>query len=270
MKQIVVLLIVVFTALQCSAQFLKRNSTEFQISPVSAGFNLKKITYGDKMSFDQTFYWKKHYNSEDHEKTVYNFHSLYKRNSVIGVCVYGIDIDMMSDWFEKSKENKFRYWNKIRMGFKLLIEVNSHYLVSPWKKFYRYLNGEIYLSYLHLPHQARGDQTTKYRKGSFMLFALTSPSQQLQNLNYQKFVGYMKYKAIGSTWFKAYYHQDYGVDYMGISIEVELNKRGFNQSIVQSSRDIYRGWTIFGGMEFKLQSNHISLILGIKLDLRDH
>ena len=266
MKQIVVLIIVVFAGLQGRTQLFMINSTEFQISPISVESNLKNFAYinVDRTWFNETFYWQKRYNETDKGKIkyMYNFHSLYKRETVIGVCVYGVDMDIMPEQFRKKRANKFRYWNKLRIGFKFLVESNPQYELPSLKDFLNYINEEFSFSYLHLPRLARGDQMTKYRKGSFMVFITAIPSQT--------FTGYMKYKALGSTWFKVYFRREYRINHTGILAEVELNKRGFDQSIIQPTHDIYHGWSLMFGPEFTPQSNRISFYLGIKLDIRNH
>ena len=58
------------------------------------------------------------------------------------------------------------------MGFALIVEADPYAQQYPLEEVYRYLNGEMYISYLHLPQSARGDHTIKYRKGSFMFLGL--------------------------------------------------------------------------------------------------
>jgi len=248
MKKIIVLL-VMFSALQGNAQnIFLRSST--------------KVEYSEQISFDQTIYWRKHFSKESMPKTVYNFHSIYKKDSLLGILLYGIDIDMMSDKFEKSKGNSFRYWNKIRMGFGLMLERNPYNPPFPIETAYNYINAEIYLSYLHLPRSSRGDRNTKSRRGSFALFLLATPSK--------RFEGYLKFKPFGRAWIKPYFKQEYSIKHIGICTEIELNQRGYDKTKSESSKDIYKGFTIFCGPEYNLDSKNIYFYAGIKYDGRNH
>jgi len=269
MKKLVFLLVMLVCALQGNAQLLLRTTFTGDISAISLGSDFKNPSYGEKPDLEESFFYRKRYNREDREKTVYNLFSVYKRNAVVGSCIYGLDIDMMSENFERSKPNTFRYWNKIRMGFKLLVETNPGYKNLP---LIGYLNAEFYGSYLHLPHSARGDQTTKERKGSFMLFLLTTPSsftQFFETNSLTKFLGYMKYNA-GSVWIKAYWRQGQTVGYTGMQAEWEINPKGYGGNKVESSKDTYRGITLFGGLEYQVQPNRISMTLGVYITSENH
>ena len=261
MKKFVILL-VMFAALQSNAQILVRSSTLVEGSVVSMDQNFNNPSFLDQSTIDQTIYWRKCYDRTNLEKTVYNFHSLYKRNSMIGARIYGIDFDLMAAPFDKKAANTFRYWNKLRMGFALIVEADPYAQQYPLEEVYRYLNGEMYISYLHLPQSARGDHTIKYRKGSFMFFGLITPSWLIDT--------YFKVKPIGNTWLKYYYRQEYHLQQAGICAEVEVNKHGYDHISVGSSKDFYHGFTFICGPEFNFETQKISLHLGIKLDLRNH
>lgn len=261
MKKIA-LLVLLFGALQSNAQTLIKSSTSIEGGVFSLGFDLHDKTYGDRLNIDQTIYWRRRYSDESKEKTVYNFNSLYKRDSIIGVCLYGIDIDMMAEAFETRKANTFRYWNKLRLGGALLLEKNPKWPDYSLEECYNYFNAEIYISYQHIPHSARGDRTTKVRRGSYMFFALATPTK--------KFDVYFKVKPIGSTWVKCYYYREYDMSRVGISFEIEAKARGYDKIIVASSKDAYRGPTFILGPEYNLNTSQITLRLGIKWDLRNH
>ena len=266
---IFVVLFVAYCVLQSSAQLLLRTNSVADISAISLGTNLKNPSYGERLSLEESFFYRKRFNREDREKTVYNIFTIYKKNAVVGFCPYGIDIDMMSENFERSKPNTFRYRNKIRMGFKLLFETDPGYPDLP---LLYYLNAEFYGSYLHLPHSARGDQTTKARKGSFMAFMLVTPGSSndffVTNAS-TKFLGYMKYN-VGSAWIKAYLRQGGSITYTGLYAEFELNPKGYGKNKVESSKDTYRGITLFGGPEYQIQINRISINFGISLTTENH
>jgi len=245
----VALFFVMFCVLQGNAQNIFFRSTS-------------KVEYSEQINFNQTIYWRKHFNKESGLKTIYNLNSIYKTDSLFGILVYGIDIDMMSDRFEKNKGNTFRYWNKIRMGFGLMFEKNPYNPPFPIETAYNYINAEIYLNYLHLPHSARGDRTTKSRRGSFMIFLLATPSK--------RFEGYLKIKPFGRVWIKPYFKQEYSIKHISICTEIELNQIGYNKTKAESSKDLYRGFTISCGPEYNLNSKNIYFYLGIKYEGRNH
>jgi len=256
MKKIFVIL-VMFVALQGNAQMLFESSTLMKTSIIYTNPSSKEISYFKRNEINETFYWRKKYNKESQHKSVYNFSSLYKRDSVIGLRLYGMDIDLMSEKFDKRKANNFRQWNHLRLGFALLAES-----YNTGKTTYEYPDGEIYLSFVHIPPKARGDKTTKSHKNSFEMFILASPLK--------RFDGYLKYKPFGNVWLKTYYHQERFIPRVGVSVEIETNKNGFKHSNVESSKDIYKGLTFCVSPEIDLKSNRISLSVGIKYDYINH
>ncbi len=246
-----------------NAQLLLRTNSTFDFSAISTNSNSNNLNYAEKWNLEESFYYRKRYNYESKEKTVYSIFSIYKKNSVIGFCPYGIDLDIMSERFNKNKTNTFRYWNKIRMGLKFVIEKN----INDTGKFsLDALIPELYLSYLHIPQSARGDQTTKARKGSFMIFFMITPLKR--SLSYIKF-------NIGSIWIKPYFKQEQinireMENFSGIYAEVEINRNGYNHSIVESSKDVYRGITLFGGPEYSFTNKKFFMNLGVLITTENH
>jgi len=283
MKLILIVMLLVIVALPGKAQMLVRTSSEIKISPVSFEPRSSSLEYFGRNNFSQTIYWRKRYRTVNleygegqAEKTVYNFHSVYFRDSLWGATLYGLDIDLMAEHFEKKKANKFRYWNKLRLGGVILLEVNPKAKAMPLEDSWRYLDMEFYFNYLHIPQRARGDRTTKFRRNSFGLHIALATTGRLS--------GYLKYKALGNCWLKLSGQDEcfatrFGLivdDYeyykpkFGLLAEVELNRNGFDKTKVESSKDLYRGWAITFGPELNLQSNFISFYLGIKYDFRNH
>ena len=182
--------------LQGSAQLLLRTTSTGDFSAISLGSDLKNVSFGERTNLEESLYYRRRYNGQGKEKTDYNIFTVYKRDDIIGFCPFGIDVDIMGEHFEKSKGNTFRYWNKIRMGLKFSLEKN---FTDSEDLLINYLSPEVYFSYLHLPFCARGDLTTKARKGSFMFFILASPLK--------KYLAYIKFN-VGSTWIKPYFKQE--------------------------------------------------------------
>lgn len=234
---------------------------DFSAISINSGFN--DFKYLEKLNFEESFYYRNRYNKESKERTVYSIFSIYKKNSSVGICPYGIDFDLMSEHFQKKKANTFRYWNKIRMEFKFLIEKN---LNDPDELPIDYIIPELSFSYLHLPQSARGDLTTKARKGSFMFSISVTPLKR--SLTFIKF-------NVGSIWIKPYFKQESIVfnqmeNSSGVSVEIEINKNGYNLSKVESSRDIYRGITLFGGPEYNFSQSRIFLNFGVSVTTENH
>lgn len=251
MKKLFVALFVMLCALQGNAQ-----NIFFRTSSSIEGSTPKQI------NFAETVYWQRRFNRESQPKTAYYFVSIYKLDSVVGVQIYGLDIDMMSDKFDKRRANSFRYWNKMRMGFSLMLEANPRHFPLPIETAYEYINAELYFSYLHLPRLSRGDRMTKSRRGSFVVFLSATPSQ--------RFEGYLKFKPLGRAWIKSYFKQEYSIRHVSLCAEIELNSRGFDKTKTESSKDLYRGFTIFVGPEYNLNANSVSFHLGIKYEGRNH
>ena len=82
-------------------------------------------------NFEQSLFWRTRYNKEGKERDSYIFHSLYFRDSVVGLKYFGFEFNLMHEAFEKSvRLNKFRKWNIIRLGGALSAEHNF------WREYY--------------------------------------------------------------------------------------------------------------------------------------
>ena len=258
MKFIVVLLVAI-CSLQGSAQLLVRTVSQGETSILSMGLDQQDLNTFQNNKLKGEIYYRTRYDSDGIEKSRYSIFSIYQRDSILEFCPYGLDIDVLHEKFGNGKGNTFRYWNKIRMGFKILIEESIYERAT--EDFWYYLNGEVYVSYLHLPQSARGDHQNKSRKGSVMMFARATASK--------RYLCYIKY-SFGSTWIKGYYKKEQYTNYVGTFIEIQLNKKGYTRSFVGSSKDIYHGITVFGGPEYDLTHSQITLNLGFKITTENH
>ncbi len=262
MKRFFSILILILFEKICIAQFYIISTTELQYSPVSITTNNKNISLNNNSSFEQSIYWQKKYSEFGQNKFMYNLISIYKREDLYGICIYGMDIDMISENFEKIRANKFRYWNKLRFGFKVLVEHETKYKPIALKSIISDLNEEFYISYLHLPQKARGDLMTKYRKHSYMLFIDAIPAEKL--------ISSVSYKALEYVWFKAYYRKEFKISHEGLSVEIEINKHGYDHSLVKYTHDTYKGWSFIIGQEITNSTNSISLYIGAKFNFRNN
>ncbi len=262
MKQFVIILILLFCTNLIFAQLYIVSTSELQYSPFSIENNLLKTSFNNITNFEQSIFWQKKYSEFGQKKFMYNYHSIYKRENLFGICIYGMDIDMISENFERNKANTFRYWNKLRFGFKVLFEKESKYKPIVLKSVFSYLNEEFYASYLHIPKKARGDLMTKNRKHSFMLFVDVIPSQKL--------IFQISYKALEYVWLKPYIRKEFSVLHEGLSIEFEINKRGYDHSLVKYTHDTYKGWSFIFGQEYTNSSSNISFFIGTKFNFRNN
>jgi len=243
-----VALFVMFCALQGSAQ-----TNCFRTTTSIEGSSFKQFSFSEKI------YWRKKFNKENQPKTVYNFNSIYKLDSVWGLGIYGLDIDLMSEKFEKNSENSFRYRNKMRLGFVIMLEKNIYYKAS---YDFIYPNAKLYISYLHLPCKARGDRNTKNRQGSVMVYGSMTPTRRI--------LAYAKFKPFGNVWIGLSFKQRFPVPKIGLFTEIQFNKRGYDKTKTESSKDLYRGFTIFCGSDYDIKGHNYSFSIGIKYDGRNH
>jgi len=262
MKFIIGILILIFYKTTCIAQLYIISTSELQYSPASISTLNNNFSYYNYILFEQGLFWQKRYKEFGHKKFMYNYHSVYKRENLYGICVYGLDVDMISEEFKGNGANKFRYWNKLRFGFKVLAEKNINEGPIALKNIVSYLNEEFYINYLHLPQKARGDLMTKYRKHSYMIFITAIPDQ--------KMIFQVSYKALEYVWFKAYYRKEFHIVHEGLSLEFEINKRGYDHSIVKYTHDTYKGWSFIFGQEITNSTNSISFYIGAKFNFRNN
>lgn len=257
----IVFIAIVFISIKVEAQHI-RSSTMGEVYPYYFPKTVISDSIIDFVNFDQTIYWRKKPCGYGQEKTVYHYHSFYKRDSLLGFRIYGMDIDMMSDVFSSVWANKFRYWNKIRLGLSIIYE-KSNTPTPVDDEFYYYYNfdGEISLSYLHISQTSRGDKSTHFRKGSFMLFLLATPTRRIET--------FFKVNA-GGVWIKSYFKRESEINKVGLTTEWVVSKNGYKKSVTHSSKDLYKGITLIAGIQYHLKYNLAFLQLGFKIDLRNH
>jgi hypothetical protein len=220
------------------------------------------VPYPFRPFAEQSLYWRGKNAPNNFEKTFYNVHSVYLRDSMMGIRVYGIDFDMLHEAFQRKKTNNFRYWNKMRMGFSLMLEKNYKHPPFPKGRQYEYINAEVFISYMHIPHKSRGDQSTKARIGTWMIMILAMPSQ--------KYDVFLKIRPFASSWLKMYYTQEYEIKYYGLSAEYELNKMGYDNSKTHSSKEIYKGLLVMASFESSPDLARRFIRAGIKFNFRNH
>lgn len=257
----------VFLLLICSpVSFLYaqtiRSVTDLETSAINFNPKTSQFNYLAPIRFEEKLFWRKRYNKENQEKDSYYYHSIYFKDSVIGLKYFGFEFNFLHEQFDKTWLNVFRKWNSIRMGFSLSVEYKPFKTLYPINQSYEYLNAELYLKYYHIPKSTRGDRTTKYTRGAWGF---------LVNLEYfGRIVIDFKAKPFSYVWLHARYKKDFDEKYVSFLVEFEINSRGYDVRKVESTKDLYNGITLFLGPEYNLDNQNYALNLGLKMDFRNH
>ena len=212
---------------------------------------------------EQTIFWRKRYNKQGQEKDSYFFHSIYFKDSLVGVKLLGFEFNLMHERFEKSRFlNKFRQWNIIRIGGAIGAEHIFWNDYHSEEDLFEYFNGNIYLSYYHIPKKTRGDRTTKNTRGSWGFLVDVE-------FNGRYFLDFY-IKAFPYTKMHIRHKSDrIKRKYYALLFEFELNEHAYNINRVESTKDIYSGVSLLLGFEYN-PIVKLTLNLGIKMDYRNH
>jgi len=275
-RSILILFLFGLFVFSINAQPVICSSTEF-MSPVvfpssSNSLDEIKLFNFDDLYINESFSWRDKYNSYNEKKDCYYSHSLYIKDSELGLRIFSIDFNPFHDKFETYKINQFIRRNKVRMRFSLLMEyypfdkyyVNpeSTHVFSKFRTYYDMINMDMYIRYTHISKTARGGSRTKQRKGSWGFV----------------FWGDLKRRALFSVqiktgayvWTKVRYKKEYSGKKMALLFEIQLNKDGYSHTITESSKDMYKGMSIVLGPEYNMTYQRYMFNLGIKYNYRNH
>ncbi len=259
-RNIGLLVILISSIINSFSQCNIRSITNFESSTVT--YNMEKYNYLDNINFEQSLFWRRRYNSDGQNHDSYFTNSIYFKDSVVGIKYFGFDMNFMHEKFDNLRMNEFRMWNCIRLGFALSTEINPFEEEVNPNQVYNYLNGNIYVKYYHIRKSARGDKTTKHRRGTWGFY-----------LNYDYFGRIdadLHIKPFSYLWVHTRYRKDLNNSYVGMIFGYELNPYGFENCLGESTRDTYNGVLVFAGPEYNLTTKSLSLNIGIKLDFRNH
>jgi hypothetical protein len=222
------------------------------------GFNLGSSV------FEQSLFWRMRFNKSGKEKDSYFFHSIYFRDSVVGVKLIGFEFNLLHEAFESSRRlNKFRHWNIIRLGMSINAEHNFwHEYYAPEDAF-EYFNANFYMKYYHIPKRTRGDRTTKYTIGAWGFIF----DYDFHSRIYGDF--FVKAFPLTKVHFRYKRHKDYA-QLFGLLFEIELNMYGYDKHGVESTKDIYNGTSLILGLEYNDLLSSVFFNFGIKMDYRNH
>jgi len=266
----------IFSVLYSNAQPIVCSSTEI-MSPVvfpsnTGALSNTKLFSFDDFYFSESFSWRDKYNAYNEEKDCYYSHSIYIKDSELGLRLFSIDFNPFHDKFETYKLNQFIRRNKVRMRFSLLMEYypfdqyyvnpeNTH-VFSKFRTYYDMINMDMYIHYTHISKTARGDYRTKQRKGSWG-FVFWGDLKRRVLFSFQVKTG-------AYVWSKFRYKKEYSGKKMALLFEIQLNKDGYSHTITESSKDIYKGMSIVLGPEYNMTSQSYMFNLGIKYNYRNH
>jgi hypothetical protein len=222
-----------------------------------------KMVYADNLKFDQTFHWKKRTNNFGEEKDAYLYHSIFYRDSIVGVRLVGFNFRLFHEKFDKGKLNFFRYWNRIKMGFSMILQKNY---ITPYYEqndFTKYLNFDFFIMYRYISKDSRGDAKTLYRKWTWSILFYSD----FDNRIYSTFT----IKPFGFAWIRVQYERLYlKRQNIGFTVDVALNRNGYSRSLVTSTKDSYKGIRLFAGPFYDIDSKSWAFNVGIRYDYRNH
>ena len=144
------IILVIIGDYSCSdAQIYFKTLTQINDYPISYRKD-SAFVLGDNLRFEHSFYWKKRVDNSGKEKDAYLSHSLYYRDSIIGVRLVGFNFRLFHEKFSTGKMNFFRYWNRIRLGFSFMLEKNYFHSYYSSDDYYKYLNVDFFVRYLYI------------------------------------------------------------------------------------------------------------------------
>ena len=243
----------------------------FTVSNLSSNQNMNSFNIGD-IYLNESFSWRNKYNAYNEEKNCYYSHSLYIKDSEIGLRVASVDFNPFYEKFETYSLNQFARRNKMRIRFSLLMEyypfdnyyINAEdsHVFSKIETYYGMINMDMSIRYTHLSRTARGDNRTMQRKGSWG-FVIWGDLKRRYDFMFKVKTG--KY-----VWVVLDYKKEYSGKKMSFLTEIQLNKYGFSHATTESSKDLYKGLSIIIGPEYNLTRNYYSLNVGVRYNYRNH
>lgn len=253
---------IIFIILISTSQFAY-SQTIRSVTSLESSTGIAQFIYLDNTYFEQSLLWRKRYNNDHREKDSYIFHSLYFRDSIMGVKYFGYEFNLLHEAFDDNRTlNLFRKWNIIRLGGALSIERNLWHSPVP-DEYFEYMNANFYIRYYHISKSSRGDRTTKHRRGDYGFFVEGDYKERIYaDMHYKPFpytIIHLRYKRNA--------HKE---ERAGIFFEFELNEHGYDKTQVESTKDLYNGITIILGTEHNLTQNYTTLNLGFNMDFRNH
>jgi len=217
--------------------------------------------------FYNDFFLKRRLTKDQREKLSYNTFGVFKRDSTIGFKI-GYDFDLISENFEKSRGNSFRYWNHLRARFDFIINDKVDHF-----QFEEYIldlfDAEMSLSYLHIPRNLRGDQKLIHRRGYFEF------KVSMKGISFDTY-SHVRFKPHGNIWIRIFHDSRHYARpvvhrFIGLDCELEFNEKGYRQSTKSSiTKDVYKGFSFVIGGKFDLVTMSPYAHFGIRLQMRNH
>jgi len=262
--KVLYILIFSFIAIPYAGAQKIKSSTYFESSTVSYQPDLDAYRYFENINFEQSLFYRKTYNKYQKETDSYYYNSIYFKDSMVGAKFVGYEFNLMREPFEDSRFlNNFRRWNRLRFGAFFGAEYNPFKGFLPLEQSVEYINAGVSIFYYHVCKSARGDKTTKYRRGEWGFFAEGEFNGRSLFDIYVKPFPYV--------WLHGRYRKELyrNTKYYAFIIGVELNEHGYDKSQSQFNKDVYYGTVLFCGPEYNSYNGTWSLNIGLKLDYRN-
>ena len=190
----------------------------------------------------------------------------------IGLRIFGMDFNPFYNRFLTYKFSQILRKNKLRLRFSLMMEYypdDDYYIqgenertFSAPETYYNMINSDVSVFYTHISKTARGGSKTKARKGTWgILFWADIKKRMIVDLHVQTGA----YVLI-----KFRYKKYYSGKKIAFLTEVQLSKNGFEKSAIESSKDMYRGFSLVFGPEYNISYQYYIFNLGLKYNYRNH
>ena len=221
---------------------------------------------------DESFFWRKKYNADAIEKDAYFLHSLYIRDMGIGLRIFGMDFNPFYNRFLTYKFNQILRKNKLRFRFSVMMEYYPHddyfvqgendRLFSKPETYYNMINTDASIYYTHISKTSRGGSKTKERKGTWGIFFWTDIKKRM--------VADLHIQTGAYVLIKFRYKKYYSGKRVAFLTEIQLSKNGFKKTTVESSKDMYKGFSLVLGPEYNITNEEYMFTLGLKYSYRNH
>jgi len=239
-----------------------RSVSQLEVSPIGINPSLSTSSYLNYLYGEQTLMYRRRFNNDHIEKDSYWFNSIYYKDSLVGLKFLGFEFNFLHEKPESKWLSKFRYWNRLRIGFSLNTEYKLGQTWYTGEDILYYFNSSIYVDFLHICKSSRCDKTTRFRRGNWGFHAEMEYSL--------RWLGDLYIKPFSFAILHFRYRKAFTGTYAGLLLEWQFNRNAYDNCAVEATKDQYNGFTLIAGLEYRHQPQLIMFTLGGKLDLRNH
>ena len=271
-----ILPIFLMVSFQSYAQLAFRLDSDIEYPAISSPLIAitPQTTYFNKenLCVNESFFWRKKYNADAVEKDAYFFHSLYVRDMGVGLRIFGMDFNPFYNRYLSYKFNQILRKNKLRFRFSLMMEYyfdddyfvkgKNDRLFSKPETYYNMINTDVVIFYTHISKTSRGGSKTKERKGTWGIFFWTDIKKRM--------VIDLHIQTGAYVLIKFRYKKYYSGKRIAFLTELQLSKNGFKKTTTESSKDMYKGFSMVFGPEYNMTYEQYMFTLGLKYSYRNH